>query len=243
MAGPTVPIRAVHHRVRWAAVALVAAVIVGGFALLVIRLGNQQIALAEVESEIRAWGVWGPSASLALAVAHAFVPFPLEVLAMANGMLFGFGEGLVLTWVGSLIGAVLSWALARVTGAFVRRRLLDPRQRVLVDEWNARHGARTLLAVRFVPAISFSLVNYLAGLAGVRLWPFLWTTAIGMLPVTSLVVGVGAGLVGRAGRSGMVAATALLAVIPFLPVLWRRGKQWCQRKQSKTGVRPGYRRR
>jgi uncharacterized membrane protein YdjX (TVP38/TMEM64 family) len=39
--------------------------------------------------------------------------------------------------------------------------------------------------------ISFNLVNYAAGLAGVGRITFLWTTAIGILPITALSVLVG----------------------------------------------------
>jgi len=49
----------------------------------------------------------------------------------------------------------------------------------------------TLLFVRLVPLISFNLVNYAAGLLGVRWWPFLWTTALGILPLTIAMVLVG----------------------------------------------------
>ncbi|MDE2150383.1 MAG: TVP38/TMEM64 family protein, partial [Gammaproteobacteria bacterium] len=202
-----------------------AALIAGSLIVGALWIADRAPTLAAVESEIRAWGIWGPLASLVLAAAHAFVPFPLEALALANGMLFGFGEGLALTWFGSMVGAVLSWALARLAGAFVRWRLLTPKQRALVEAWRARHGIRVLLAARFMPAVSFSLVNYLAGLAGVRAWPFVWTTALGILPVTALVVGVGSGVLGRTNSRGMVAATALLAIIPFLPVLWRLARR------------------
>ena len=47
---------------------------------------------------------------------------------------------------------------------------------------------------RLIPAISFNLINYASGLAKVPLWTFLWTTAIGMLPVTIIVVTMGANI-------------------------------------------------
>jgi uncharacterized membrane protein YdjX (TVP38/TMEM64 family) len=49
----------------------------------------------------------------------------------------------------------------------------------------------TLLFIRLVPLISFNLVNYAAGLLGVGWWPFLWTTAIGILPLTVAMVFLG----------------------------------------------------
>jgi uncharacterized membrane protein YdjX (TVP38/TMEM64 family) len=39
-----------------------------------------------------------------------------------------------------------------------------------------------LLMVRLFPLVPYILVNFLAGLTKVRLWTFLWTTALGSLP-------------------------------------------------------------
>ena len=36
---------------------------------------------------IRSWGGWGVGISIALMVAHSFLPFPAEILACANGMI------------------------------------------------------------------------------------------------------------------------------------------------------------
>ena len=41
---------------------------------------------------IGSWGVWGVAGSIALMVAHSFLPFPAEVIALANGMGGGVGE-------------------------------------------------------------------------------------------------------------------------------------------------------
>jgi hypothetical protein len=38
---------------------------------------------------IRSWGSSGVLASIGLMVAHSFVPFPAEIVACANGMIYG----------------------------------------------------------------------------------------------------------------------------------------------------------
>jgi len=51
-----------------------------------------------------------------------------------------------------------------------------------------RQGSGTLLFSRFIPVISFNLINYAAGLTNVSWWTFTWATGLGILPLTFLMV-------------------------------------------------------
>jgi hypothetical protein len=46
-------------------------------------------------------------------VAHSFVPLPAEIIAIANGMVFGAVVGSIITWTGAMLGAICAFALAR----------------------------------------------------------------------------------------------------------------------------------
>ncbi|HKC31211.1 MAG TPA: VTT domain-containing protein, partial [Burkholderiales bacterium] len=76
-----------------------------------------------------------------------------------------------------------------------------------------------LLLVRLVPLISFNLVNYAAGLLGVGWWTFLWTTALGILPLTVAMV-----LLGGQILAAPLWAWALGALV--LLVLWFSWRRW-----------------
>ena len=69
--------------------------------------------------------------------------------------------------------------------------LLPERQKQLLDRWTDDQGAMTLLVSRFIPVIAFNLINYAAGLTRISWWTFFWTTAIGILPLTALMVYMG----------------------------------------------------
>ncbi|MEE8392980.1 MAG: redoxin family protein, partial [Rhodospirillales bacterium] len=45
-------------------------------------------------------GAWGVGASIGIMVLHSFVPFPAELVAFANGMIYGPFWGTVITWTG-----------------------------------------------------------------------------------------------------------------------------------------------
>ena len=108
---------------------------------------------------IRGWGAWGVAGSLALMVAHSFVPFPAECLALANGMVFGVFWGTVITWSGAMLGAWLAFGLARTLGRPFVARALSAHQRARIDAWSGEHGWSALLAARLVPVIAFNLIN------------------------------------------------------------------------------------
>lgn len=136
-------------------------------------------------------GPWAPAASIGLMTAHSFVPFPAEVIAIANGVAFGTWLGVMLTWAGAMIGALLSYEIARALGPAARSRLVPLRYQARLDAFVSDSSISTLLTARLIPIMSFNLVNYAAGLAGVPRWTFVWTTGVGILPLTVLSVLLG----------------------------------------------------
>jgi uncharacterized membrane protein YdjX (TVP38/TMEM64 family) len=147
-----------------------------------------------IQELVESAGPWAVAVSIGLMILHSFVPFPSEFITLTNGLVFGFAKGVVVTWVGAMAGAVMAFGLARSLGRpFVMRRLSKEREDRL-EEWVARIGADTLLVGRFIPAISFNLMNYAAGLAPVSWWTFIWTTGVGILPLTILMVWAGGSL-------------------------------------------------
>jgi uncharacterized membrane protein YdjX (TVP38/TMEM64 family) len=173
---------------------------------------------ADAERFVAAWGAWSAVGSVALMVLHSFLPLPAEIIPLVNGMMFGTWLGIAITWIGAMLGAVLSFALARGLGRPFVRLVVSERRWHQIATLPVRPGA--LLAVRLVPLISFNLVNYAAGLLGVGWWTFLWTTAIGILPLTVAMVLVGGQILAAPLWAWALAAAALLA----LGLLWRR---WC----------------
>jgi uncharacterized membrane protein YdjX (TVP38/TMEM64 family) len=145
----------------------------------------------EVVAEIRSWGAWSAVASIILMILHSFIPFPAEIVAIANGILFGAFWGSVITWVGAMLGAALAFALSRWLGRPFVEAMVNPRQCARLDAWVARQGTGALLFSRFVPVISFNLINYAAGLTAISWWTFLWATGLGILPLTVAMVVMG----------------------------------------------------
>jgi uncharacterized membrane protein YdjX (TVP38/TMEM64 family) len=166
-----------------AALAVLAAVVVVGglFAT------DFDMSVEAAVREIRGWGMWGVAASIALMVAHSFLPFPAEIVACANGIVYGAFWGAVITWVGAMLGAAVAFALVRWLGRPFVARMVPAQQLARLDEWSRERGGAVLLTARLVPVIAFNLINYVAALSGISWWTFLWATGLGILPLTILL--------------------------------------------------------
>jgi uncharacterized membrane protein YdjX (TVP38/TMEM64 family) len=140
---------------------------------------------------IQSFGPWGVGVAIGLMVLHSFVPFPAEFVAIANGMIYGPVWGTIITWVGAMMGAYLAFGLARRFGRSFIQRILTKRKLDRLDTWVAKSGSGALFFSRFIPVISFNLINYAAGLTGISWWTFTWATGLGILPLTTLMVIMG----------------------------------------------------
>ena len=171
---------------------LIAVGILAVLFLVALSLGwDLGISVQDIEDRILSWGSWGIAGSIGLMVLHSFVPFPAEFLALANGMLYGPVWGIAITWTGAMLGAFAAFGLARWLGRPFVARMVARRNWQVLDDWAARQGAGMVLIARFIPVIAFNLINYAAGLTRMSWWTFAWTTGIGILPVTVLMVIMG----------------------------------------------------
>lgn len=136
---------------------------------------------------IRDWGMWGVAGSIGLMVAHSFLPFPAEIIACANGMVYGAWWGALVTWAGAMLGAAAAFALVRWLGRPFVERMVPASQWERMSRWSRHRGAATLLVARLIPVIAFNLINYVAALTGLSWWSFLWATGLGILPLVILL--------------------------------------------------------
>ncbi len=173
---------------------------------------NAGFSVQKFEDTILAWGLWGVAASVGLMVLHSFVPFPAEFLALANGMVYGPVWGIVITWGGAMLGAFAAFGLARRLGRPFVEYMVAKRHWQVLDDWAGRQGGAVVLAARFIPVIAFNLINYAAGLTKISWWTFTWTTGVGILPMTALMVLMGDGMDTLAWEWWLLLAAALLVL-------------------------------
>jgi uncharacterized membrane protein YdjX (TVP38/TMEM64 family) len=69
--------------------------------------------------------------------------------------------------------------------------------------------------------IAFNLINYAAGLTKVSWWTFLWTTGVGILPLTALMVYMGSHMRSLSWE-WLLATSAACILVMGLAHWWKR---------------------
>lgn len=138
------------------------------------------------------YGLWAPVLSFAFHTAVELTPFG-DVLpwGFANGALYGWAMGTLVTWAAWVASAGLQYGIARRTASdfdLDRRREKLPRW---LRSLPLDHAAFLILA-RWVP-MGGPIANVAAGVLGVRAHRLLACAAIGAAPPAVFVAGVGAG--------------------------------------------------
>jgi phospholipase D1/2 len=121
-----------------------------------------------------------------LAMLGAFVVgglmlIPVTLLICVSVLVFGPVEGGVYAVVGSLLSAASTYAIGRVTGRDVVRRLAGDGLNALSRRL-AKRGLVAMTLVRLLPVAPFSIVNIVAGASHIGWRDFLLGTILGMLP-------------------------------------------------------------
>src|SRR5829696_7678924 len=181
-------------------------------------------------------------------VENLFPPIPSEVILPLTGFLVEEGSlmflpALVVATAGSLVGALIIYALGRWGG----RELILRHGRVFrlkeadldrADDWFDRYGGAVVLFGRMVPGVR-SLVSVPAGLSEMPLGRFVLLTTLGSGAWNALLIGAGwllgenwsrvAGVVGSVSNV-VLAILAIAAVI--LGVWWWRSRdiRWTSEK-------------
>jgi len=130
---------------------------------------------------------WVSLAALAAYVVGALVAFPITVLIVATGLVFGPWLGIALALVGTIANAALGYAIgARLGGATVRRLAGGRMQRL--SRRLAERGLVAIAVVRIVPIAPFTVVNLVAGAARIGWRDYLVGTVVAMTPGIVLMV-------------------------------------------------------
>jgi uncharacterized membrane protein YdjX (TVP38/TMEM64 family) len=173
---------------------------------------------------------WAPAAVTSVFTLLAFVGAPQVVLIAATVAVFGPSEGMVLSWVATMISACVGFGLGRIGGAKAVSGLLGGRGAGAL-RFIGSNGFLASLLIRLVPSGPFILVNLALGAARIRTSWFVGGTGVGILPKIALVAfgahGVGEALRGEnlPAIAFFIAAGVIWGLIVFVvrPLLRERG--------------------
>lgn len=174
--------------------------------------------LDDVVTLIASFGLWGPVISILLMILQAFIaPIPSFLITAANGVIFGVCGGIMISWLGAMLGAAGTFYLARYLGlAFVRKIQKSGGLIKKVDEISGRYGTKVVLLARLLPFISFDFISYAAGLSNIKALHFFIATGLGMIPGTIAYVLLGNQILALSRYSVGITLLVLIATVVAL---------------------------
>ena len=140
-------------------------------------------------------GLWAPWVYMAMfALLPAFF-FPVAVLALAGGLVFGLWRGALYTFIGAIVNCSVMFWMARHWGrekiqAMIEARL-DPGWQARLSKLEGRSGFLLLIILRLIPAVPYNLINYAFGLTGMHYPAYILGSALGIIPGTFAFINIG----------------------------------------------------
>lgn len=149
----------------------------------------------QLQQALQQTGDWAPALYIGLFVLLPAFFFPVAVLALAGGLLFGLWWGSVYTFIGAVLNCAMMFLLARYVGRSQVQRLVEQK---LSPQWQRRlqmadgkEGFLLLIILRLIPAVPYNLINYTFGLTGISFSSYLLASAIGIIPGTFAFINIG----------------------------------------------------
>ncbi|WP_447553515.1 TVP38/TMEM64 family protein [Vreelandella sp. EE22] len=136
---------------------------------------------------------WMFAAVIVVYNALLLIMFPLTLLVVATGLLFGPAWGLVYATLGTLSFSVLSYWLGHWLGRDV---LMDYGGRHLrgLSGYLSKRGIRTMIVINVLPLAPFTLTNMLAGAFHLRFRDYMIGSTVGIVPGLAAVILLGSQL-------------------------------------------------
>ncbi|HWR44449.1 TVP38/TMEM64 family protein [Sporomusa sp.] len=175
---------------------------------------------------------FGPSAvliTIILFVVMTFtIVFPFMILSGAAGIVFGLWWGILISWMGEVIGAAVMFVISRyffrhaVEGWITKSPYLKQ-----VDDYSAANGFKALLIARLLPLAPSGIITAVAAISRITARDFILATVIGKLPPVVVKVLLGHDIV-FAGENMTRLIVIVLLVIAIYAGLW-----WSKRRKVK----------
>jgi uncharacterized membrane protein YdjX (TVP38/TMEM64 family) len=145
---------------------------------------------------VREWifnlGTFGALLYVLAYIICSVLMIPGTALTLGAGGVFGYTTGLILTIIGSNLGALAAFLLARtVMQKRVEQWSANNPRFTSINQAVSQNGFKVVFLLRLTPAMPFTLLNYLLGVTRINVPRYSAATLLGMLPANMTFVYIG----------------------------------------------------
>ena len=173
---------------------------------------------------LQSFGGWSVFMILLLFVVMTFtIVFPFMILSGAAGIMYGIAWGIVISWVGEILGALVMFFVARYLFRHQAERWICSSPYLKqVDDYSAANGFKALLIARLLPLAPSGIITAVAAISRISFRDFMWATVLGKLPPVVIKVIMGYDLVFIQENPLRLAAIVALVAAIYVWVWWSK---------------------
>lgn len=200
-----------EKRMNYIKIAVIIAIAVASF--FVVR----NISLEEIKTWVLGHGAWAAVIYIATFVVLPIFFFPVPVIVLAGGTIFGLFKGTLYTMIGVLINTPIMYFIGRFllkdfVHNFVNNHMSEKLRKAL-QSTNQKVLALVLFIIRLSPIFSYNLVNYISGVTEIKFLPYILTTIAGVLPGVIVFINIGENVLNVGSKEFFISLSFLLVLV------------------------------
>lgn len=174
----------------------------------------------ELQDAFAGSGLLGAVVFAALYALLTVALVPGSALTIAAGAVYGPLGGTLVSIVGAVAGATAAFGVARRAARDAVEQVQGERV-ARVQQRLRERGLWSMVALRLVPLVPFSVLNYVAGASAIRARDYVAGTAVGIIPGVIAFATLGASI-DEPGSPAFIAAAALVVALTLTGALAAR---------------------
>ena len=206
-----------EKRMNYIKIAVIIAIAVASF--FVIR----NISLEEIKAWVLGHGAWAAVIYVATFVILPIFFFPVPVIVLAGGTIFGLFKGSLYTMIGVLINTPIMYFIGRfLLKDFVHRFVnnhMSAKLRSALESTNQKVLSLVLFIIRLSPIFSYNLVNYISGVTEINFLPYILTTIAGVLPGVIVFINIGENVLKVGSKEFFISLSFLLLLVVISAII------------------------
>lgn len=206
-----------EKRMNYIKIAVIIAIAVASF--FVIR----NISLEEIKTWVLGHGAWAAVIYVATFVILPIFFFPVPVIVLAGGTIFGLFKGSLYTMIGVLINTPIMYFIGRfLLKDFVHKFVnnhMSAKLRSALESTNQKVLSLVLFIIRLSPIFSYNLVNYISGVTEINFLPYILTTIAGVLPGVIVFINIGENVLKVGSKEFFISLSFLLLLVVISAII------------------------
>lgn len=206
-----------EKRMNYIKIAVIIAIAVASF--FVIR----NITLEEIKAWVLGHGAWAAVIYVATFVILPIFFFPVPVIVLAGGTIFGLFKGSLYTMIGVLINTPIMYFIGRfLLKDFVHKFVnnhMSAKLRSALESTNQKVLSLVLFIIRLSPIFSYNLVNYISGVTEINFQPYILTTIAGVLPGVIVFINIGENVLNVGSKEFFISLSFLLLLVVISAII------------------------